>query len=264
MSPSLYDSSLAFVAIQAALKAGNLLRKGFGTQFSISSKANAQDLVTEYDKAAEDVIINFIREQFTGHSFLAEESGASESNHAPVCWIIDPLDGTMNFTHHIPLFAVSIAAYIDERVELGVIYHPMAEELFVAQRGRGAYLNGTRLHVSAVSEMQSAVSATGFPYGLTTLRQKSTEQFINFVDIGNPIRIIGSAALTLAYVAAGRFDAYWGTFLKPWDMAAGKLLVEEAGGKTTHFDASPLDIFQQPNIVATNALLHDAVLAFLS
>ena len=168
MRASLHDSPLAFIAIQAALKAGIFLRKGFGTQFSIAHKANPQDLVTEFDRNAEKLIIDLIQEQFPGHAFLAEESGASNDNDAPVRWIIDPLDGTMNFAHHIPLFAVSIAAIVGKNIEVGVIYHPMADELFVAQRGRGAYLNGIRLHVSSIKEMQSAVGCTGFPYGRKT------------------------------------------------------------------------------------------------
>lgn len=263
MTSQIYDSPLAFVAIQAALKAGQLLRKGFGTQFEITSKANALDLVTEFDRMSEEIIINFIRSQFADHAFLAEESGPSDNQHAEVLWVIDPLDGTMNFAHHIPHFAISIAALIKEQIEIGVIYHPINNELFVAHRGRGAYLNGSRLQVSPIETMASAVGAMGFPYGFDEKREQAISQFINFLTVGNPIRIIGSAALNLAYVAAGRFDMFWGNNLKPWDIAAGRILIEEAGGKVTHFDGSPHSLFNQTNIVATNTFLHPAVLSYL-
>jgi myo-inositol-1(or 4)-monophosphatase len=263
MTSQILNSPLAFVAIQAALKAGHLLRRGFGTRFSINSKANAQDLVTDFDKIAEETIISFIRQHFPDHAFLAEESGESGVNQSPFLWIIDPLDGTMNFAHHIPLFTVSIAVSINSRVEIGVIYQPMTEELFTVQRGRGAYLNGTRLEVSQIADMQNAVGATGFPYDINYIREKYLGQFVNFLNVGNPIRIIGSACLNLAYVAAGRFDVYWGTYLQPWDIAAGKLLVEEAGGKVTHFDGTKYETSRQPDLVATNRILHPIVLNFL-
>jgi len=258
----LEDSPLAVVASQAALKAGKLLREGFGTQFEITSKANPLDLVTEFDKAAEALIIDFIKSQFNGHAFLAEESGFSEYQGADVLWIIDPLDGTMNFAHHIPFFVVSIAAVVDQSIEVGVIYQPINQELFVAQKGRGSYLNGSKIHVSKAVNLAQAVGATGFPYSFDE-RKHYTTQFLNFLNVGNPIRIIGSAALNLAYVATGRFDLYWGNNLMPWDVAAGKLLVEEAGGQITHFDGSSYDAFKEANIVATNGTLHNAILNLL-
>jgi myo-inositol-1(or 4)-monophosphatase len=254
---------LAFVAIQAALNAGNILRKGFGTQFTITAKTNAQNLVTEYDNAAETAIINYIHGRFPKHSFLAEESGASQYEGAEVQWIIDPLDGTMNFVRHIPFFAVSIAARLHNTIEIGVIYQPMTNELFVAQRGFGAYLNGTPIHVSKVKAIHNAIGATGFPYEEAETRHRHIAQFSRILDIGNPLRITGSAALNMAYVAAGRFDLYWGANLQPWDVAAGKLLIEEAGGRITHYDGSLYDMFVQPSIVATNALLHDELLTYL-
>lgn len=257
------DSPLAFAAIQAALGAGQILQKGFGSQHTISTKSNDLDIVTIFDKTAEDYIISFIKTQFPNHSFLAEESGACDTTDASVCWVIDPLDGTLNFAHHIPLFGVSIAAVVNDAVEVGVIYLPMLNELFVAQRGRGSYLNGMQMHVSDINDMHYAVGSTGFPYGDNKLRDVSIEQFKDFLHIGNPIRIIGSAALNLAYVAAGRFDIYWGTNLQPWDIAAGILLVEEAGGKVTHFDGNSHNIFNDPSIIASNSHLHQVVLNLL-
>lgn len=256
-------SPLTEAAIHASLKAGKILREGFGTTFTVSSKESVHDVVTEFDKAAEEAIISYLKSCYPAHAFLAEESGASNHVKAPVCWIIDPLDGTMNFAHHIPMFCISIAALIDQQVEVGVIYDPLLNELFVAERDRGAYLNNSRLQVSSLNDIKKAVLATGFPFGSMDMRDISIEQFIRFLDNANPIRLLGSAALTLAYVAAGRFDVYWGSNLKPWDVAAGNLLISEAGGKITHFDGTAHNIFLISNTLATNALLHEQALAIL-
>lgn len=264
MSSFSFDSPLAFVAIQASLHAGRILRKGFGTDCTVSSKTNALNLVTEFDEASEKAIIAFIKGHFPDHAFLAEESGLTDFPGAPVRWIIDPLDGTMNFARQIPLFAISIAALVTDEVEVGVIYDPISDELFAAQRGCGAYLNGDRLRVSSVSDPYQAIGATGFPYDQNEKRQQSIEQFNRFLEIGNPIRIVGSATLNLAYVAAGRFDVYWGANLYPWDVAAGKLLIDEAGGKVTHYDGSKHNMFQQPSTLATNGLLHETILPYLA
>lgn len=263
MSSYLPDSSLGFIGIQAALHAGHILRRGFGTNFVISSKTSDLNVVTEFDKASEKAIIDFIAEHYPDHVFLAEESGSSSEDASPVRWIIDPLDGTMNFAHHIPVFSISIAALIEEQVEVGIVYQPMTDELFVAQKGRGAYLNGNRLQVSRVTDMRLAIGATGFPYDQIEKRKQSIELFNRFLHVGNPIRIIGSAALNLAYVASGRFDVFWLSNLYPWDIAAGKLLIEEAGGLVTHYDGSKHDMFKQTSALATNGLLHDQVLPFL-
>ena len=263
MSDNTTVPSYKQAAIDAAYHAGAILRQGFGTQFSVSRKGSPHDLVTEYDGRAEEAIISHLSRLYPSHGFLAEESGVSTHPDAPVKWVIDPLDGTMNYAHHIPLFCVSIAAVVEEKAVVGVIYNPLLEELFVAERGKGATLNGQRISVSKVDSIENGVLATGFPYGHSTLREKCISQFMNFLEVGNPIRIIGSAALTLAYVACGRFDIYWGSNLKPWDVAAGTLLIEEAGGKITHFDGSPLDMFLVSNTLATNSHLHNEALRLL-
>lgn len=263
MEEVVYHSPYTKPAIEAALKAGAILKKGFGTQFHVASKESIHDLVTEYDKLSENAIITHLKSYFSDHAFLAEESGLSPHLNAPVKWIIDPLDGTLNFAHHIPLFCISIAALVNDEIEVGVIYDPLLSELFVAERGHGAYLNNKRLRVSETEETKHAVLATGFPFDSNPLRNVSTAQFIRFLDNNNPIRLLGSAALTLAYVSAGRFDIYWGSNLKPWDVAAGDLLIKEAGGKITHFDGSTHDLFRVSNTLATNALLHDTALAIL-
>lgn len=258
-----HSSPLAFVAIQAALKAGEILRRGFGTEYSVSSKTNTQDLVTPFDHAAEEAIIKLISTEFPDHAFLAEESGSHQQENSEVLWVIDPLDGTLNFAHHIPVFAISIAALVDGKSEVGVLYQPMTNELFTAQRGLGAYLNGTKISVSTVDVIQQAIGATGFPYEMGASRQLSLQQFFRILHLAHPIRMMGSSALNLAYVAAGRFDFSWGINLKPWDTAAGTLLVEEAGGRISHFDGSPHELFTQPSIVASNPHLHDLFLSYL-
>jgi myo-inositol-1(or 4)-monophosphatase len=262
---------IAFVGIQAALKAGKILKNGFGTSFNVKSKATPLDLVTELDHAAEKAVIGLIREHFPDHAFLGEESGftiagkqAEIHTQAPVQWVIDPLDGTMNYVHQIPLFAVSIAALVQDQLQFGVIYQPMTEELFVAQKGQGAYLNGTRLKVSRIDQLQFAVGSTGFPYERAKLDDSTIQQFVKLIDIGNPVRMIGSAALSLAYVAAGRIEAYWGSILSPWDVAAGQLLIEEAGGLLSHQDGSPYQMFMEKSVLASNKLLHQAFVSLLT
>ena len=259
-----YQSTYTPVAIEAAVQAGEILRKGFGTQFKITSKESINDLVTEFDQKAEDLIIRLLKTHFPKHSFLAEESGHSEEKESNVRWIIDPLDGTMNFAHHIPMFCVSIAAMVGSKVEVGVIYDPLLQELFVAEKGFGAYLNHKRIRVSQQNNIERALLASGFPYSAGPLRESSIRHFLQFLEKDNPVRIIGSAALTLAYIAAGRFDIYWGFNLKPWDVAAGALLIEEAGGRLSHYDGSEHDMFQASNTLATNSLLHTKALQILA
>jgi myo-inositol-1(or 4)-monophosphatase len=260
----LMDSFLTVVAIQAALQAGELLKKGFGTRFEISTKEGIQNLVTEYDKTSEKKIIATILSHFPHHAFLAEESGKTGRKKAPVIWIIDPLDGTVNFAHHIPHFSISIAAAIDKKIVLGVVYHPLLNELFVAEKGKGAYLNGNRLQVSKTRSFKNAILATGFPYNVHENPLHCINRFAEMTGLGIPIRRLGSAAIDLSYVAAGRFDAYWEVTLHPWDIAAGKLLVEEAGGKVTHYDGTAHRIFCHDTLLSSNGLLHEKMIEKLN
>ncbi len=257
-------SHLTFIAIQAALSSGDLLRKGFGTSFQIESKPGKQNLVTEYDKASEKRILSLIGKEFPDHSFLAEESGRSPSSKDSVLWVVDPLDGTVNFAHHIPIFTISIAATVHNEVVSAVIYQPISQELFVAEKGKGAYLNGNRINVTKATSMDHAMMATGFPYNVDQNPLHCIDRFAHMTQLGVPIRRLGSAALDLAYVAAGRFDAYWEVSLHPWDMAAGKLLVEEAGGKVSHWDGQAHSIFNNESILATNGLLHASMITHLN
>lgn len=252
--------SFLSVAIQAALAAGDILRRGFGTKFQISSKEGKQNLVTEYDHAAEKAIISFIRNRFPDHSFLAEESGL-EKQSSSVCWVIDPLDGTVNFAHHIPVFSVSIAVCSGEEMLAGVVYQPMTQELFVAEKGNGAYLNGNRLYVSKTEKLTEAFLVTGFPYNVDENPLHCIDTFSHLTKLGIPIRRLGSAALDLSYVAAGRFDAYWEVSLSPWDFAAGALLVEEAGGKVSHYRGTPLSLDSKDRtILGSNGILHSSMM----
>lgn len=248
-------SSLTTVAIQAALHAGEILRHGFHTHFQVESKPGIHNLVTEYDTAAEESIVSTILKQFPTHSILAEESGEKQGE-ADVTWIIDPLDGTVNFAHRIPLFSVSIGVALKGEVLSGVVYSPMLHELFVAEKSKGAYLNGKKLHVSSIDQVIQAFMATGFPYNVNTNPLHCIDRFAEMQVKGVPIRRIGSAALDLAYVAAGRFDAFWELNLNAWDIAAGKLLIEEAGGKVTQYSGSPLNIFSDKTLLGTNGPLH--------
>jgi len=256
-------SELTVVAVQAALKAGALLRSGFGTAFEISSKNGRHNLVTEYDKGSEQSIIETIHSRFPDHAILAEESGEAIKGNSPVLWIIDPLDGTVNFAHGVPVFSISIAVAIEKQIVCGLVLQPLTQELFIAERGRGAYLNGKKLSVSKADRLDQALLSTGFPYNVDQDPLQCVEKFAKMQLKGVPIRRLGSAALDLSYVAAGRFDAFWEVGLHPWDMAAGKLLVEEAGGSVTHWDGSPHTIYGYQTILATNGWLHNPMLVHL-
>lgn len=258
-------SELAHAAKEAALAAGDLLERGFGTSFAIESKSGGrQNLVTEYDKAAEKLVMERLREKTPGCSFLAEESGSTPSTSSELLWIIDPLDGTVNFAHQIPVFSVSIAAVWKGEITAGVVYHPLLNELFIATKGEGAFLNGKKLTVSKNVSPNQAIIATGFPTNVEDDPQACIEVFVHMLHKGFPIRRLGSACLDLAYVAAGRFDAFWEVILQPWDIAAGRLLVEEAGGKITDYNGKSLNPVRPGPVLATNGLLHPFMLEVIA
>lgn len=257
------NSHFTALAIEAALSSGDLLREGFGTSFSIQSKPGKQNLVTEYDKRSERNIIDLILKAFPDHNILAEESGESQSKPSPYTWIIDPLDGTVNFAHGVPVFCISIALACKSEIISGVVYHPIHRELYVAEKGKGAQLNQVPIAVSKTTHLESSLMATGFPYDVDKNPHHCLEHFTELQARGIPIRRFGAAALDLCYVAAGRFDGYWEVSLHPWDMAAGKLIVEEAGGKVTHYDGTPHAIFCQETILATNGKIHELMISHL-
>ena len=246
-------------AIQTARDAGRILADRLGR--AVVSHKGDIDLVTEADLASEKLIIERINSHFPRHAILAEESGASElvagAEQSEWKWIIDPLDGTTNYAHGYPCFCVSIAAEWKGRIEIGVVYDPLRDEMFAAERGQGATLNERRMHVSAVNELNSAMLCTGFPYDVRT-RPQFARHFTNFIMQAQGVRRDGSAALDLAYLAVGRFDGLWEDGLHPWDVAAGVLLVEEARGKVTDYRGMALDIYR-PEVLASNGLIHEVM-----
>jgi myo-inositol-1(or 4)-monophosphatase len=256
-------SDMTKIAVKAALDAGDILRKGFGTSYKIELKPGIQNYVTEYDHASEKLIVEKIQHHYPSHSFLCEERGFIPKDNSEILWIIDPLDGTTNFTHHIPLFCISLGAYNHNEMITGVIYQPMTNELFIAEKGKGAYLNGKKLQVSKTERFAGGVGATGFPRNILENPLNCIDHFIHILKSGTIIRNLGSSAINLAYVAAGRFDAYWAISLHSWDIAAGKLLIEEAGGKMTTYSGQPYDVLSNAPIVATNTIIHEELLKAL-
>lgn len=218
------------------------------------------DLVTAADLEVEREFRSLIAERFPDHVVLGEEQGTSDRDRRAAShrWIIDPVDGTTNFAHGIALFCVSIALEIDGRVDIGVVYDPMADELFAAERGQGARLNGAPMRVSESSELIDALLCTGFPYSVHVEREAMVEVFAAFLGQAQAIRRLGSAALDLCYVAAGRFEGFWEESLHAWDMAAGALLVEEAGGRVSRYNDEALDIFGR-QLIASNGRVHAAM-----
>lgn len=257
-------SPLTLIAIEAALQAGQLLRQGFGTRFTVATKQGVHNLVTEYDHRSEKLILQFLQQHTPHASFLSEEIGNVGPLSNPQMWIIDPLDGTVNFAHQIPMFAVSIALEEQGVVQTGVIYHPMTEELFVAEKGKGAFLNGYPIRVSTTCSLHQAILATGFPYNLADNPFQCIDHFVDILKLGLPIRRLGAATLDLAYTAAGRYDAFFEASLAPWDCAAGKLLLEESGGILSEWDHSPFDIRSYRPIFASNGLIHREMSSILN
>jgi myo-inositol-1(or 4)-monophosphatase len=244
-------------AVQTARDAGAILVDRLGRALQVSNKGDI-DLVTEADVASEN-IIERIKSHYPRHAILAEESGATEfvAGTGEWKWIIDPLDGTTNYAHGYPCFCVSIGLEHAGAIELAVIYDPMRDELFAAERGQGATLNGRRIRVSEIDELNSAMLCTGFPYNVRE-RPNFARDFANFTMEAQAVRRDGSAAIDLAYLACGRFDGFWEDGLNAWDVAAGVLLIEEAGGLVTDFDGGKLDIYT-PKVLASNGLIHNAM-----
>ena len=252
-------------AIQTARDAGRILASRLG-RVQISTKGDI-DLVTEADLASEKLIIERIRSHYPRHAILAEESGTTDGvtaipGKSEWKWIIDPLDGTTNYAHGYPCFCVSIAVERAGQIELGVIYDPNRDELFAAERGQGVTLNDRPIKVSSIEDLNSAMLCTGFPYNVRE-RPNFAREFTNFTMNAQAVRRDGSAALDLAYVACGRSDGFWEDGLNPWDIAAGVLLIEEAGGLVTNFQRQRLDIYT-PQVVATNGLIHDSMMKILA
>jgi myo-inositol-1(or 4)-monophosphatase len=249
-------------AVEGALACGQIHRKFFRSGLEIHKKGRI-DLVTAADLAAEEAFRAIVGRRFPDHVVIGEETAhAPELRDSPRQWIIDPVDGTTNFAHGVALFSVSIAFRMNGVILAGVVYDPIGQELFTAERGFGARLNGQPLRVTGTAELVDAVLCTGFPYTVREERRRQVDVFAAFLDEARAVRRLGSAALDLAYVAAGRFDGFWEERLHAWDIAAGVLLIEEAGGTVTNMDGGPLDVFAG-HVVATNGPLHEPMLSII-
>ena len=249
------------VAIDAAQAAGQLLKRELSGSRRIAYKGSPTNLVTEMDARVEELIVGRLAAAFPDDAVLAEERGAS-AGRSGRRWIIDPLDGTTNYAHGFPAFGVPIALQSAARVELGVIYDPNLDELFVAERGRGTTVNDQALAVSTTATLDESLLATGFPYNIREGGDNNLKEYAAFSVRARAVRRMGSAVLYLAWLATGRLDGYWELRLGPWDVAAGSLMVEEAGGRITNLSGGALDL-DAPALVATNGRIHSAVLEVL-
>lgn len=248
--------------VKHAKHAGDILLNGYLKEHEIHHKGRV-DLVTEMDKRSEDYLLGEIQKDFSEHTIITEESGflAGEDDH---CWFIDPLDGTTNYAHGLPIFCVTLAYAYQGKITLAVTYDPTRDQCFSAERGQGAYLNDVLLHVSEISQLVDAVLVTGFPYDMDNPHGNNLDLFSDFMPHAQSIRRLGSAALDIAYVASGWIDGYWEIGINPWDIAAGTLLVEEAGGKVTNLEGKE-DYFKPPYaLIAANSLLHAKIQSVIS
>ena len=242
------------------MKGGEVLQKYQGKVKKIGYKG-VENLVTEVDCFSEDVIIKIIRKNYPQHDILTEESRGYEEK-SECKWIIDPLDGTTNYAHGFPVYCVSIALEKKEEIILGVVYNPVLKELFVAEKNKGAFLNGKRIYVSKTRKLSRSFLATGFPYDIRESKINNLDHFSNFALKSIAVRRAGSAALDLCYLAKGIFDGFWELKLSPWDTAAGILMVKEAGGNVTNFSGRKFSVYEK-EILATNGRIHNQMIQIL-
>lgn len=254
-----FDEQLE-VAKEVALKAGALLQEYSQNDFNVSYKGTV-DLVTEADIASEKLVTEELKKHFPAHEILSEES-AGEKPETDYLWVVDPLDGTTNFAHRFPIYAVSIGLLYKDEPVVGVVYEPNLSELFSAVKNNGAYLNDQPIKVSGVTELEQALLATGFPYDTRQRPDTILGLFNAFALRSQGVRRAGAASIDICYTACGRFDGFWEQGLKPWDTAAAALILTEAGGKTTKYDNSPFDIWI-PEMLASNGQLHEQMLEVL-
>ena len=260
MDPKMDIESIQRTGIAAAYKSGKLLRSYMGEHFAIRKKG-LKDLVTDADTQSEKIILDTIRKKFPNHAILAEESGTKHGNEK-YQWIIDPLDGTINFAHQLPFFAISIAFAHEGRTEMGIVFNPLSGELFSAISGRGATLNNDKIQVSTTRIIGDCLLATGFPYNVLETFESVTRRFSNCLRSAQGIRRLGSAALDLCYVACGRLDGFWEQNLNAWDTAAGALIALEAGAVITDFSNKPFAMTDK-EILATNGKIHQEMISLL-
>ncbi|MCB0698949.1 MAG: inositol monophosphatase [Chitinophagales bacterium] len=249
------------VMLKAAKEAGRIIQYYFQGTFKINNKGSVNNLVTEVDNHSEKRIIDIIRETYPDHTIISEEAGEmiTDSDYQ---WIIDPIDGTVNFAHGIPICCVSIGLKYKDQMMMGVVYNPLMNELFFAEKDKGATLNGQVISVSEKDDFKKACLVTGFPYKWPKTYEHPIKVFERFIMEGLPVRRLGSAAIDLCWVACGRFDGFWEYNLNPWDIAAGYLIVEEAGGIITNFDGDPYNVNDKETL-ATNGLIHSDMLKII-
>jgi len=253
--------ALRDAAAEFARAAGAILLEGHGRAHTPEKKGRI-DLVTEYDRRSEALLVSRIRERFPDHAILAEESGAAGDGRARVRWLCDPLDGTTNYSHNYPFFCVSVGVEVEGAMAAGAVYDPVRDELFAAARGDGATLDGAPIHVSRIDELENALLVTGFPYDVREHPERHVPLFQEFLMRAQGVRRDGSAALNLCYVAMGRFDGMWEGNLSPWDVAAGSLIVTEAGGIVTNWAGGAFDL-QEGAVVASNGAIHEELVTEL-
>lgn len=258
---SIYLHMLKETLFRAAHAGGTVLKEHFNTSFQIHQKDGINNLVTEIDHACEQAIIQAIHNEFPQHPILSEECGQIEGA-TDYKWIIDPIDGTVNFAHSIPICCVSIALEKNKQIQMGVVFNPLINEFFFAEKGQGAFLNDQRIFVSQNKDIEKACLATGFPYSLLDAANGPLDVFNALIRKGIPVRRLGSAAIDLCYVACGRFDGFYEHQLQPWDTAAGFLIVTEAGGKVTNMSGADYTPTMQ-SIVATNGKIHASLMEYI-
>jgi len=247
--------------ITIAKEAGEIIREGFGKNFSIEFKTNESNLVTEIDKKSEKHIIDFITKKYPGNSMLTEESG-EHNRHSEYVWVVDPLDGTSNFAHNLPIFSVSIGLQKSGVTIAGVVFDVMRNEMYTAELGSGAYCNDAKITVNQNDILRRSFLVTGFPYNIEENPDNAIELFVEMIKRTRAVRRLGSAAIDFCCLAKGIFDGFWEVSLHPWDIAAGKLIVEEAGGIVTNFSGEKIDIFSK-QILASNGKMHQPLLGVI-
>ena len=253
-----HNPLLVTTAVESVVRAGDMMMARLGSVGRIDKKG-AIDLVTEVDVAIERMFRGLIATRFPTHAVLAEEMGGSPTIPEGPCWVFDPIDGTTNFAHGVPIFCSSIALEVDGIAQIAAVYDPNRRELFTAERGRGAWLNGRPMRVSQAAVLVDALLVTGFPYDVHARLDEAIGLFRAFVGRARGVRRLGSAAIDLCYVAAGRLDGFWERGLSPWDIAGGALLVEEAGGRVTNLKGGVF-ASRGGEVLATNSLIHEAML----
>lgn len=242
-------------------EAGVIVREGFGKNFQIEFKTGDNNLVTEIDKKSEQTIIEFIQKKYPAHGILAEERGELKKD-SEYLWVIDPLDGTTNFAHGLPIFSVSIGLQKNNKIIAGAVYDVMQDIMYSSESGSGAFANEKKIYVSKRESISQSMLVTGFPYNVKNNPENAFERFETLTRNTRAVRRLGSAAIDFCYVAAGVFEGFWEVHLHPWDICAGKLIVEEAGGLVTDFDGNKIDIFSK-RILASNSFVHDKMVELL-